>query len=277
MQGRMAYESLLSGPPPPPFTYYQPTFTPEQSKKKQRAVSAGEPLAPGERIIQPRPSAFAPVNLNGPDQLVPGSGDKRTGKKRGRPSKAEFELRVAEAAARGEVYPPPKRVKAPRQTQEGGTGGGGLGESGSGGGMPVEGQPGGAPLAVMWTLNTTGSEAAGSAPESIRQQDPEQGQDTVRRTSLEATASAAQQMQPSGAPSMEGTTPETQSSSHAAPDRFIAQMRQHAEAGGRQDVPMSEAPASPRGGERPVDRSGEASQPSATTQEPTTTTPGALA
>ena len=42
------------------------------------------------------------------------SGSDSSRKKRGRPNKAEAELRAAEAKARGEIYPPPKKTKTPR-------------------------------------------------------------------------------------------------------------------------------------------------------------------
>ena len=45
--------------------------------------------------------------------------EERAGKKRGRPSKAEYEQRVREAQERGEVYPPPRKRKTPRPSLEG--------------------------------------------------------------------------------------------------------------------------------------------------------------
>ena len=60
------------------------------------------------------PSAFHPA------PLVHTELADKSGKKRGRPSKAERELREAEARARGEVYQPTKRKpKTPRPSAEG--------------------------------------------------------------------------------------------------------------------------------------------------------------
>ena len=76
----------------------------------------GQPL-PSGTPIQPRRYHFAPINEPSnpsafqPVSLAPGESAEKAGKKRGRPSKAERELREAEAAARGEVYQPTKRKK----------------------------------------------------------------------------------------------------------------------------------------------------------------------
>ena len=83
-----------------------------KNKKIRRSVQIGETSLSGERIIQPRPPAFPSVN-GGQEHLQLGE-DGRPKKKRGRPSKEEHEQRVAEAALRGEVYPPPKKAKTPR-------------------------------------------------------------------------------------------------------------------------------------------------------------------
>lgn len=74
-----------------------------------------------DRIIQPRISEFSAVNepFSSPHQppppVPPGEPPK---KKRGRPSKAEYEIRLAEYAARGESYPAPRKSKTPRHSTE---------------------------------------------------------------------------------------------------------------------------------------------------------------
>ena len=105
----------------------------------QGSVKYGHPTV-GDLPLQARPSApdpsmhpqfshFAAVNeppttpgsyQTGPDALSHGS-DKK-GKKRGRPSKAENEIRAAQALARGEPWPPIKKAKNPRTSTEGATG-----------------------------------------------------------------------------------------------------------------------------------------------------------
>ena len=74
-----------------------------------------------DRIIQPRISDFSSVNDPFSPQYLPApvnlSEPQR--KKRGRPSKADYQVRLAEYAARGEVYPAPRKSKAPRQSAEG--------------------------------------------------------------------------------------------------------------------------------------------------------------
>ena len=89
----------------------QPVNLDPRDKKMRRSVQLSETNLLGERAIQPRPPTFPSVN-GGQDQQL--GEDGRLKKKRGRPSKEEHEQRVAEAALRGEVYPPPKKAKIPR-------------------------------------------------------------------------------------------------------------------------------------------------------------------
>lgn len=74
------------------------------------------------RELQPRTPGFATVNEPTESTAYP-SGlldnvDQRK-KKRGRPSKAEIEVKAAEYAARGEPYPPPRKSKNPKSSAEG--------------------------------------------------------------------------------------------------------------------------------------------------------------
>ena len=74
-----------------------------------------------DRIIQPRISDFSSVNepfspLQYPAVVAPTGEPPK--KKRGRPSKAEYEIRLAEYAARGEPLPPPRKPKTPKRTTD---------------------------------------------------------------------------------------------------------------------------------------------------------------
>ena len=77
-----------------------------------------------DRTMQQQQSTFPSVNAPSPSgafafQAVPGTSPREPPrKKRGRPNKEEFDKRVAEAAQRGEVYPPPRKRKPPRPSTE---------------------------------------------------------------------------------------------------------------------------------------------------------------
>ncbi|KAL6707033.1 hypothetical protein ACN47E_004785 [Coniothyrium glycines] len=82
----------------------------DASKKRPFQQDAATPMG---RLIQPRPphpysGEFVPV---GPayTSAITSIGEPANKKKRGRPTKAEAQQRAQEAAARGEVYPPPRR------------------------------------------------------------------------------------------------------------------------------------------------------------------------
>ena len=82
---------------------------PELARKRplpQEAVPIG-------RLLQPRPphpyvSEYAPPGPTYASSMNAGN-EPANKKKRGRPTKAEAQQRAQEAAARGEVYPPPRR------------------------------------------------------------------------------------------------------------------------------------------------------------------------
>lgn len=103
---------------------YRPTNYAEQKplmvKPKKRPYGSDGSMAV-DRIIQPRTSEFSAVNENYQSPLhpaAPNPGGEPPKKKRGRPSKAEYEVRVAEYAARGEPYPAPRKSKASRHSTE---------------------------------------------------------------------------------------------------------------------------------------------------------------
>ena len=127
-----AFEHLLSRSSTGYPISYRPVEPPEPKasppKPKKRPFRSG-PSGPGgdgvmavDRIIQPRITEFSSVNEPyssphpPPPPVVAGEPPR---KKRGRPSKAEHELRLAEYAARGEPYPAPRKTKTPRQSVEG--------------------------------------------------------------------------------------------------------------------------------------------------------------
>lgn len=121
-----AYDHLLSLAHPPtvypvpyrPTNYIEPK--PPMVKPKKRPYGSDGSMAV-DRIIQPRTSEFSAVNETYHSPLhpaAPSPGGEPPKKKRGRPSKAEYEVRVAEYAARGESYPAPRKSKASRHSAE---------------------------------------------------------------------------------------------------------------------------------------------------------------
>lgn len=113
----------VSGPPPsqsfPAYPVPPERVSSLQSHSGDVPIQA-RPHLP-DASIQPIYSTFSAVNTEAstspyrqvPEAFRPGV-DRRGGRKRGRPSKAEQEVRLAQAHARGEVYPPPKRQKNPK-------------------------------------------------------------------------------------------------------------------------------------------------------------------
>lgn len=121
-----AYDHLLSLTHPStvypmpyrPTNYVEPK--PLMVKPKKRPYGSDGSMAV-DRIIQPRTSEFSAVNETYQSPLhpaAPSPGGEPLKKKRGRPSKAEYEVRVAEYAARGEPYPAPRKSKASRHSAE---------------------------------------------------------------------------------------------------------------------------------------------------------------
>ncbi|KAF2084686.1 hypothetical protein K490DRAFT_75643 [Saccharata proteae CBS 121410] len=95
-----------------PVQYPQPMYAPPVEIPKKRAYPQ-EMSTPAGRLIQPRPANTYPADMmTGPTYIMsPTMGESSNKKRRGRPTKAEAQARAAEAAARGEPYPPPKAVK----------------------------------------------------------------------------------------------------------------------------------------------------------------------
>ena len=158
--------------------------------------------------------------MNGQDDpttqaATTGESDERPRKKRGRPSKAEHEIRAAQAAERGEIYPPPKKFKTPRPSIEGG-----------------------APVAVMTTPLTTEALSPGttSSDKKKRRGRPKQHPE-VSKLSLEATAHAVEQMQAEAGEVPEQSVPETQAPEYTSPYHTLAEMQEYAD---REDTRMTE-------------------------------------
>lgn len=117
---QLAYDNVVSvnsGPdyrrPQIPAQGAQPIMYtgPEPSRKRPYPHETATPLG---RLLQPRPPQTYPgdyMQASGPayaSAMTP-TGESANKKKRGRPTKAEAQQRAQEAAARGEVYPPPRR------------------------------------------------------------------------------------------------------------------------------------------------------------------------
>lgn len=136
-------------------------------------------------------------------------------KKRGRPNKEEHERRVREAAARGEVYPPPRKTKTPRQSLEGGSH---PAMAAAGTAEPGAAEDGSAGKKKSKKAKGTGN-ATHLAPEI-----------PARISSLEATAKAAEQGSKDTERTFKSTIPETQVSEFPARESLLAGMREHAAA-----------------------------------------------
>ena len=179
--------------------------SPQNASKAKKNRPSGEnvPVAV-DRIIQPQlPLKFPPVNspnISAADQVaraaVFGGPPK---KKRGRPSKVEYEAKVAEAAARGEEYhPTPKRKRAQP--------------------ISLQSAPNASTVAPSTTeVETTGEGSANK--DNARNPKAATGEvittaygNTARGLALDATALAADQMQVNERKPFQTTIPEMQAS-----------------------------------------------------------------
>ncbi|KAF2791463.1 hypothetical protein K505DRAFT_339550 [Melanomma pulvis-pyrius CBS 109.77] len=115
-QCQMAYDHLTA-------TYSTPDYRqrpqlpapiaypgPEVSKKRPLQPETTTPIG---RLLQPRPPHSYPGEfVSGPAYAIASPvGEPANKKKRGRPTKAEAQARADAAAARGEVYPPPRKAR----------------------------------------------------------------------------------------------------------------------------------------------------------------------
>lgn len=229
-----AFDHILTNPTTTfPFVIRPPVNADPKGtpKQRKRQYPSGEGPMAVDRIIQPRISDFSSVNepfnpQSTPTAAVPGEPPK---KKRGRPSKAEYEIRLAEYAARGEPLPPPRKPKTPKRSGE---------------------RP--APTANMFTP-TTGAAveggslltptkpeagAAGSTPAAGVPSRPGTADKGTRNLALEATALAADQIQPTPGndaepradPKGSGGQSESLEMAHefGPHEALLAQMQEHA-------------------------------------------------
>ncbi|KAL9029894.1 MAG: hypothetical protein Q9196_001918 [Gyalolechia fulgens] len=90
------------------------------AKSRKRPATSTDASSGSNRELQPRTPGFVTVNEPIESSAYPPALaeniDQRK-KKRGRPSKAEVEVKAAEYAARGEPYPPPRRSKNPKPAE----------------------------------------------------------------------------------------------------------------------------------------------------------------
>ncbi|KAL8722363.1 MAG: hypothetical protein Q9225_001153 [Loekoesia sp. 1 TL-2023] len=113
------YSRVFQIPLQPPSQAPQPS---PSTKPRKRPAASSETAMGLNRELQPRTSGFVTVNEPIESTAYPpalaDNPDQRK-KKRGRPSKAEAEVKAAEYAARGEPYPPPRKSKNPKPSAEG--------------------------------------------------------------------------------------------------------------------------------------------------------------
>ena len=183
-----------------------------------------------DRTMQQQQSTFPSVNAPSPSgslafQTVPGtSTGEPPRKKRGRPSKEEFDKRVAEAAQRGETYPPPSRKrKPPRPSMEGiandpvstpGTNESAAAIEGEGSASKKKARKPKASLAMNEVLSNVAEGRL--VPESTDSK------------AFQATASPADRMQGVMNEPTRSTIPETQASGFPAGESLLEGMREHA-------------------------------------------------
>ena len=201
---------LASGYPAPYHPTVRPEFQAQPPKPKKRPLPSGDVPTTADRTIQPRVSSFAAVNdPNEPSAFLsatPSTGEPPNKKKRGRPSKADYEIRAAEAAARGEPYPPPKKPRTPRPSAEGA-----------------------ASTANKFTpvaSGLAGVEESSTGKKQVRPKKKKQA--AARSTSLEITAQAADQMQPEIGGFTGSIVPETQTATQPAPENLMIELQEHA-------------------------------------------------
>ncbi|KAF1961278.1 hypothetical protein CC80DRAFT_577605 [Byssothecium circinans] len=99
----------------PPAPLPPPIMHPGAAELPKKRPHQPETSTPIGRLLQPRPPHSYPGEFvgGGPAYATAMSpvGEPANKKKRGRPTKAEAQQRAQEAAARGEVYPPPRKAR----------------------------------------------------------------------------------------------------------------------------------------------------------------------
>lgn len=205
-------------PVQPMVAFEQPSPQSASKPKTKRPASGENVPSVADRVIQP--FNFPPVNTSSDPATGQGATASISGgppkKKRGRPSKAEYEAKVAEAAARGEEYQPlPKRKKTPRPSLQGAPNQGMASPSMTEVGAAGEG--------------STGTEKAQKPKVAPEEASSLASEPSARSLALEATARAADQMRIDEGKPVKSTIPETQVSEVEARESLSADMREHAE------------------------------------------------
>ena len=215
---RRAYDHLLtpSVAPPSSFQFAGP-FNPQPPNprpSKKRPAPSESSSTTGERIIQAQP--FATVNAPQDPATFQAAifpSAEQQGKKRGRPNKEEHERRVREAAERGEIYPPPKKVKTPRPSLEN---------------YPM-GELSSAPATFVPTASDVSSSTKKSKKPKASSIAPQQApQIPARTSSIEATSSAADPMRVDTEETAEKTMSQIQAPDFPAGESLLTEMREHA-------------------------------------------------
>ena len=215
---RRAFDLLLKPPLGPPASFHfagqfnppppDPQFT------KTRPVPGEGSSTTVERMIQAQP--FATVNATRDPtvfQATPFTSAEQQGKKRGRPNKEEYERRVREAAERGEIYPRPKKIKTPRPSLEGS-----VGETSS---FPVNPVVGGSDAGSSDQRKPKKAKVTQSASRLA-------AEIPARTSSIEATASAADQMRIDTEEAPGSTMPDIQAPDFPGGEKLLTEMREHA-------------------------------------------------
>lgn len=183
-------------PPGGPFEQQPPT-----AKPKKKRSTPGEGPSPPTLQAQPFTSVYTagdPVPYTATVAPLPH-------KKRGRPNKEEHERRVREAAERGEVYPPPRKTKTPRQSFEGVVGAVDMS------GVPAEGSK-------KYCKKAKTAPAKGHLAAGI----------PARTSSLEGTGSGPTSMRTETEDAARSTTTDTHTTEYPARGGFLTGLREHA-------------------------------------------------
>ena len=197
--------------------------------RKRAAPTSADSPATAARAIKPRPAAFAGLN-GSQDAMAHNKAAETSGqppkKKRGRPSKADLEQRMAEAAARGEPYRPSPKTTAHRKPKA---------ERIMTATSARTSAVGGAPMAMMVSPSEGYGESAATPKKRGR---PSKSVMEAKQRELEDTGAAAGGAMESG----QEVIKETQQSEFAAPESLLIAMHERALLSeGDRDIHMRES------------------------------------
>ncbi|KAL1617281.1 hypothetical protein SLS56_011052 [Neofusicoccum ribis] len=160
----------LAHQPPVQHQQHQPLYSQPPVEIPRKRPLAPDVSTPTGRLLQPRPPNTYPADAAaasmlqgaaGPTYIMsPTMGAEGTSKKRrGRPTKAEAQARAAEAAARGEPYPPPKTGKRASMASALSSSSGGADAPGTGGSTGAGTRSPGTPGPVGGAVGGSGATA----------------------------------------------------------------------------------------------------------------------